>query len=155
MAKKLLFAFFLLISVYCYAENKYGPDVQPVYNSSGSTTIAVASTDTAYTQSIDLKGGEYFAVAYKAASDGEVNLKIEMEQSFQVPTTEGSSDTMWVEPGNASDIESALADENFHINALGAFGLPVPLHYGRFKITGQGSNDASTTISIWLNKQDG
>lgn len=126
-----------------------GPNVNTIANSTGVIEIPIASTATVYTRSINVKMGEYFAFAYKATSDGAVKLKIEIEQSHVAPTTEEASDLKWVTPEGFSAIESALADENWHIAKI----EPICLPFLRLKITGLGAplaNDASTTLQLKL-----
>lgn len=124
-----------------------GPFVTTIPLLDGTLAIPVATTAVVYSQSINLKGGEYFALMYKATSDGSVKLKIELEESYQLPTTEEASDTSWIVPESATAIESALADANWHIKTI----TPVAAPYGRIKITGLGApsaNDASTTLQL-------
>lgn len=123
-----------------------GPNVDTIGTTTGVIEIPVASEAVVYTPAIKLKQGEYFAVSYKATSDGDVKLKIEFEQCFTEPT-QVASDVRSVLPENISAIESALADENWHHAKI----QPVALPYGRFKITGladPSGNDASTTIQL-------
>ena len=115
----------------------------------GVADIAIAGAVTIYTQAISLKQGEYFSVAYKAASDGNVKLKIEIEQSVRLPTTEEAADSSFITTDEVPAIESALADENWHITEIEPLALP----FVRFKITGLGApsaNDATTTLQIKL-----
>jgi hypothetical protein len=105
--------------------------------------IAVSLTDVVYSNTIDLNLGEYFSLAYKATSDGNVKLKLEWQESHD--------GTNFVVPVGFSDIVSALADENWHIAKL----EPVCMPYGRIKITGLGApsaNDASTTLQLKIGK---
>jgi hypothetical protein len=125
----------------------FGPKVNTISNITGVIEIPIASDAVVYTPSFGLKMGEYFAFAYKATSDGNVKLKIEFQQSHKLPDTEEAADVTYVEPESASDIESALADEIWHIKKV----EPICLPYGRLKITGLGApsaNDASTTLQI-------
>ncbi len=115
-----------------------------------TTDIAVASTAVIYTKSFKLSFADYFAISYIASSTGTPALKIELEQSFQEPTTEGSSDANWVEPENMADIETALATKTMHHKSL----APVTLAYARFKITGGASNPSDTTIAIKVSQQE-
>ena len=149
--KKLLFSL-LLVSLFGISTVSagIGPISQNVLNSSGSSTIAVASTGTVYTKYIRFKSAEYFAIMYKATSDGTVNLKIELEQSYAKPSTEGAADTNYVEPEDVDDIDDSVTDEVWHIKTLN----PDPLPYGRFKLTGQTGNHSSTTIEIKFFKQE-
>ena len=115
-----------------------------------STTIAIASDATVYTKSWEWGTGEYFSLDYIAASDGTVSLKIELEQGNTLPGTEGSSDTDWVVAENGQDIEADLDDETQHFKKLS----PVVSKYGRLKITGSATNDASTTLRAKLARQE-
>lgn len=109
--------------------------------------IAVASTPvTVYTDSFPLKFGEYFALFYKATATGTPHLKIELEQSWARPTTEGSSDDNYVEAEDAVDIESDLETETQHLKRMN----PAVAPYGRLKITGNTSNPADTTLRARL-----
>lgn len=124
-----------------------GPYVKTIHNLAGAVEIPIAEDAVVYTPSIDLRRGEYFAVMYKATSDGNVKLKIEFEESWVKPTTEEAADVKWVEA--IADVESALADEDWHIQSI----HPVAATYGRFKITGLADplgNDASTTLQLKL-----
>jgi len=123
-----------------------GPNVNTIANSTGVTEIPIATTAVVYTPAINLRMGEYFALAYKATSDGAVKLKIEFEQCHVEPTSE-AADVRSVVPEGASEVNAALADEDWHIAKI----EPICLPFGRFKITGLGAplaNDASTTLQI-------
>lgn len=149
--KKLLFSLLLLTAVSFSAfPAGIGPNTENILTSAESSTIAVASTATVYTKHFRLKSCEYFAIMYKATSSDAVNLKIELEQSYTTPATEGSSDTNYVEPEDVGDIDASITDEVWHIRTLN----PDPLPYGRFKITGQAGNHSSTTIAIKVFKQE-
>ena len=128
-------------------------DVRDIESSAGVLEIAVASTATIYTKAISLTLGEYFALTYKATSDGAVKLQIQIEQSPVLPTTEGASDANFVIPEGFSDVESALATETQHIKKI----EPICMKYMRLKITGLGAplaNAASTTLRLRLGKRD-
>ena len=127
-----------------------GTDIITLAN--GSASLAVAGAVTIYTKALNVKPGEFFALSYKAVSaSGTPDVKIEMEQSFQLPTTEGSADTAyWAEPENTNDIETSLTSETIRHKAIN----PVALPYIRFKITGAAGNNADTVVSMWLTKQE-
>lgn len=116
-----------------------------------STSIAVAGEVTVYTKAFKLAFGEYFGIRYRGVSaSGDPNLKIELEESDVVPTSEGVADSNYVEPENMADIESALTTETWHIKSL----TPVPMPYGRFKITGNSGNPSDTIVNIKLVQQE-
>lgn len=109
----------------------FGPAIRDVLMSTNVSTITVGAGATVYTKSFDLKFGLYFALAYKAASAGAIDLTIQLEQSYDLPTTEGSADAKYVIPASLADIHTNLADANWH----GKSFSPVAMPYGRFKIT--------------------
>ena len=114
------------------------------------SALAVATTSTVYSKSFNLSYGRFFALSYKATSAGAVNLKIELEQCYEPPTTEGSADGDFAVPEGVSEIDAGLTDENQHHISVS----PIPLKYGRFKVTGLAGNDASTTLELKLSTQE-
>lgn len=113
-----------------------------IEDSSGNTTITVASTATVYTKSINISRMIDFCLRYQLGSSP--SMKIEFEQGMEEPTTEGSSDSNWVVPDSASDIETNLTDTVYHLKAISGI---LPLPYFRLKITGDGSNGAGATFT--------
>lgn len=113
----------------------------------GSTNIIpIAAEVTVYTKSFMLRWATYFGVWLKADSTlGTPNLMIELEESYIPPTTEGSAETgLWVEPDGFANVFDAVADKLAHIKTI----TPVPMMYGRYKITGLTGNPSDTTITI-------
>ena len=135
-----LFAVLLAVSF-----NAHAVVWDDVTTAAGSSSIAVASTATVYTKSFEFGNDyKYFSAWYKATSDGTVNLKIELQQSYKRPTTEGAADVDWTVIEDTGVLESALADELAHTDRV----FWKPMRFGRFKITGGTGNDASTIIKI-------
>lgn len=125
--------------------------LKPIVEAGGDLAIAIAGASaTVYSECVDLKAGEYFALSYKATSDGNVKLTISVEQSFRKPTTEGASDVAWVVPENVSALHTDLADENWHHIAL----TPITMQYARLKIVSGSGNDNSTTLQGYWNIQE-
>ena len=125
---------------------KLGPEPRSVLNSADSETITIGAGATVYSKAFSLKYGAYFALAYKAASAGAIDLTIQLEQSFELPTTEGSADAKWVIPTSLADIHTNLADANWHSASFS----PVAMPYGRLKITSAAgvSNTLQAKLSI-------
>jgi len=124
-----------------------GPFVDTIKSILDEELIPVATTAVVYTPAKLVEKGEYFALMYKATSDGDVKLKIEIESSYKLPVTEESADDYWAE--STDDVVAALADENWHIKKI----EPVAAKYIRVKITGlaaPSANDASTTLNLKL-----
>lgn len=115
-------------------------------NNTPTGAIAVASTGTAYSNSFPLRRGVTYGWTVKMTSSGTVTVKVELEQSNVRPVTEGASDVNWVVPDNksASPMFSAISDTNIHNVAYS----PNATGFGRLKLTGSGSNDASTKLAV-------
>jgi len=114
-----------------------------------TTPVSINATATAYTESFMLPkvSSADFAVIAKCSSGGTISVKFELEQSNSLPSTEGASDTNYVIPDDVAAIFT-LADANKQVKAFS----PDVTKYGRFKITGTGSNAASTYVdSLVLN----
>lgn len=117
-----------------------------VVTAAESADILVNADAVVYTKSFKLGNGQYFGMAARAVSvTGAAKVKIELEESPLLPTTEGASDTTrFVEPDGMSDIVD-IADELMHIFTIS----PKPMPYGRYKITGAADNPADTIVNIW------
>ena len=129
---------------------RLGVTIDDILSSTYVENIPIASAAVVYTKSWEWGNGEYFSLDYIASSSGVVGLLIELEQGNTLPGTEGSSDSDWVVAENAQDIESDLNDKTQHFKKLS----PVLSKYGRLKITGSGSNDATTVIRLKLARQE-
>lgn len=113
--------------------------------------LTVATTGTYYSKSFKMAFSSYFGIWVQAtAASGTPDVKIELEESYEPPTTEGSSDTDYVEPDGFSDIFSSINDQLAHIKTVS----PVPMKYGRFKITGINANPSGTVLNIRLFMQE-
>jgi hypothetical protein len=136
---------FLLIGSHAFSA-PYRSVVNAV-DTSNTTDIEVASTGTVYTKSIDgkdIQNDGDVGIMYKATSDGVVDLSLSLQESFK-PLKSGAVDTDYV---TTSVINSSVTDEVWHLATVDTVILP----YLRFIATGQGSNDASTTIEIKVSK---
>lgn len=118
----------------------------PVVTAADAADILVNATDVVYTKSFKLNNGQYFGIAARATSViGTAAVKIELEESPLPPTTEGAAETtLFVEPDGFSDIMD-ISDGLMHIKTV----TPIPMAYGRYKITGAGGNPADTLVKIW------
>lgn len=116
--------------------------------SSAITSIAVASTGTAYSASFPLPRNCTFSWDVQFSSSGVVAVTVELEQGFARETTLQSADTVhFCIPDNktsTSRMYPTIGDTNLHNVAYAPNATPV----GRLKFTGTGSNDASTVCSL-------
>jgi hypothetical protein len=126
----------------------FGPRVRNILSSLNVAAIPVGAGATVYSKSFSLKFGDYFGLAYKAASAGAIDLSIYLEQSFQEPTTEGSADTYYVIPASMTTVHANLDDADLHIVSLS----PVAMPFGRFKIVSAAG--VANTLTLWLAVQE-
>lgn len=123
--------------------------VQDILSASHVESIPIPSLTTVYTKVFKLSFGEYFSLFWKCTSDGTVSVQIELEQSWVEPATEGASDDNYVIPEGASIIDTET-DEVQHCKSIS----PIPSIWARIKLTGTGSNAASTVIRLRLGQQE-
>lgn len=116
----------------------------------GVSSIAVGGTNVVYSRSFPLNRNVTYSWDVKLASPGVINVKVEFEQGWARPTTEGSADsTHFCVPDNktSTPMFSAITDANLHNTSYSPNATP----YGRFKFTGLNSgttNDAGTTVTV-------
>jgi len=110
------------------------------------TPIAVAGTGVAYSESFICLPNVTYAFEYQFTSDGAVDCKIEIEQGNTPPATEGAASTNMVVPEDAATFDDSITDELNHVKAY----TPATTKFLRAKITGQGANAATTTLSKFL-----
>lgn len=128
----------------------FGPAIKVVENASNVQTIPIAGNVVVYSKAFDLRYGAYFAAQYKAGGGAGLDLTIQLEQSYDLPTTEGAADSKYVIPDSMADIHANLADTDWHIKSLS----PVAMPYGRLKITGGAGNPADATLQMKLSIQE-
>lgn len=107
------------------------------------TPIAVVSTGIAYSESFICLPNVNYAFEYQFASGGTVDAKIELEQGNDPPAAEGAASVNMVIPEDAAAFDISITDELNHIKAY----TPATTRFLRAKITGQGQNAATTTLS--------
>jgi len=120
--------------------------IETVASEDSSTAVDVPTTLTRYSKSFSLINSNEadLGVMYKATSDGTVTATIQAQTSYQRPTTELAADAayvMWETP-------ESVSDEAWHAMTLDTVIMP----YARFKVTGSGSNDATTEIQFKVMK---
>jgi hypothetical protein len=124
--------------------------VEDVLDSANGTDILVASNAVVRTRSFRLSHSKEFGLAYKATATGSPSVKIELEEGdIDLLNSEGCACATWVEPENMADIESDLTTETWHQKTI----TPIVAPYGRFKITGSGTNPADTIVNMKIKMQ--
>jgi hypothetical protein len=118
-------------------------------NAAGTAAIPVASTATVYTPTFEINALEALGVQAKLTSDGDAKVLIQLEHCMASPTSEAADTSNAVIPDGFPDILD-ITDELVHIKQIN----PVPAKYARFKLTGQGTNDASTTCTLKIFRQE-
>jgi len=115
------------------------PVTKELLNAAGSAqAVAVNATATVYTEIVTLDKHEGFTIFYQAASGGTISLDVVLQVSF-----DGST---FADLTGVPKIHSTLAASTLNAKFLGVPMVP----YIRIKITGTGSNAATTTIRHWL-----
>lgn len=146
----LLVSFILLFSSFSFAnENARTTKFAVTYDSVGNSysSMQVPSTTTNYTRSESLKNtglGTNIGVMYKATSSGTISLSLQALRSFQLPTTEQSLDSTYV----VWNVPTTISDSGWHMVTLDTVVEP----YLVFRMTGTGSNDATTKLQINVEK---
>lgn len=107
------------------------------------TSIVVNGTAVVFSDTFQLQEGRVYAFDYQMAVGATVDVKLELEQSNDLPTTESAIDTKYVVPEDAADLDVSLTDKLRHLKAY----APAATRFARFKITGQGTNSADTAVS--------
>jgi len=121
-------------------------NIREVTDSSGNFPFTVLQNATVYTKSFPMKSGDYFGLGYKAVSAaGTPNITISLEQSYTLPSTEGSSDSNYVAPEGIGAIATELTSETQHYTNI----TTVPMPYGRFKVVENGAaNDTAVSLRL-------
>lgn len=115
----------------------------------GVAEIPVASTATVYTRSVPIQESDRFSLYAKAASSGAIDVVVQLECGMVLPTTEEAVDaTNYSIPDGFSDIKNLVSTTLFQKEV----SIP-PFPFMRIKLVGQGSNHASTTVTLKLFKQ--
>lgn len=111
------------------------------------STIAVPTTATVYTKSISLinHGYEGIGVMYKATSAGTIAVTVQAQRSYAPPASESAYDAAYVDWNTSS----STTDNTWRMATLDTVIMP----YLRFKISGTGSNAASTTMQVKVEQQ--
>ena len=111
--------------------------------------IAVNATATAYTTYFRLPKQASFSVSLRFTSGGVVDALVELEQSNVAPTTDKAADTTnWAVPvDDAGSSVGTIQDITDKVPYVVNFA-PVATAYARIKITGQGSNAATTALAV-------
>ncbi|MDE1867215.1 MAG: hypothetical protein KGI08_05855 [Thaumarchaeota archaeon] len=117
---------------------------------SGVSSLPVNGTAVVYSHSFVLRRGVTFGWEVKMTSNGVVAVTIELEQANQPPATEGAQDDAFVIPQGKATTNglfptTVVAAANTHYMTAYA---PVASILGRLKLTGTGSNDATTALAL-------
>lgn len=126
-----------------------GPIAIALTTAAGLAAIPVGISATVYTKAIAISDCDQFALSCILAATGTPGVKIQMQQSYKLPATEGASDAAWVVPESISDIFTDLADKTQHHKAL----APVPVKYIRFALIEQTASVTDTVFTGFLSVQ--
>lgn len=141
---KFILALLMVIPSMVYAD--ITRTIESVSSTDTLTDINVPNTATVYTKSYSLVNQDISSIAYmyKATSNGTIGVSIQVERSFQRPTTEAVADASYV----VWHAPATTINATWQLATLDTVVMP----YYRFKITGTGSNHNSTTVKIKVQK---
>lgn len=125
----------------------YGNVTEVPASTGAPAPITIPSTTVVYSRTFKLYYGQAFGVWLQAGNgSGAANMKIQLEQSYKDLTEaeQGASNANYVIGDGVADVYTNLNDTTAHVKTIS----PVPMKYGRYKITGLGSNPADATINI-------
>ena len=145
MRKLIVLGIMFLFTSLAFAETDR-IDVETITAATESVLIAVPTTTTVYTKSFSVKQTGSLAICDKLESNS-ANLKITLQQSFDRPTTEGSSDIKYI--NTYSDIPIRQSTSKWEIATIDTM---TSLPFARFKLQGLSGND-DTRIQLKVGKQ--
>jgi hypothetical protein len=111
--------------------------------------IPIGATQVVYTDHISLCDLNDFALSYIVDCSGTPGVKIELQQSFRVPTNPNAADTYYSVPETLAPVEASLTNKLIHHRQLS----PVTVEFYRFKLTELTGTVTDTTIQMWLSVQ--
>lgn len=114
-----------------------------VFDLLDGSEVEVGGTDVAYTPTYICKKNVSYAFEYKIESGGTIDCKIEIEQGNTPPATESAADGNMVVPEDAADFDTSITTDAVRVKAY----APAATRFLRAKITGQGSNAATTKLT--------
>lgn len=105
-----------------------------------NATASLESAISATVNGFNLEEFRYFGIWIQATpTSGTANFTITLQESFN------DTAANYVAPETASAV-GTVADNNAHVFVV----TPTPMLRGRFKLTGIGSNPATTKITMYL-----
>ena len=113
------------------------------------TDLAIASTATVYTDILEVTYEEVQTLFIETNSAGVIALTIEPEYSIITPMANVADTRSIVDP-----LASAITISETTFGYTAQPYSPILSKNIRFKITGTGSNDAATTISLNICRKD-
>lgn len=117
-----------------------------------ANALAVPTADNAtivYTISANIKFSTDTGIWIKFSSPGSVNVRVRLEESYTTPTTQSVQDNNYVVPNGYADI-GTFTDTNAHILPLST----IIMQHLRFQLIGLTGNNASTTVTLYLARQE-
>ena len=104
-----------------------------------ASTASVESAISAAANGIIVNNYKYFGIWVKGASSGTCTFDVKIQQSFNDTAANYCAPATNATVGSVSGTAAIVM-------AVG----PSPMPYLRFQITGTGSNDASTTVTLYF-----
>ena len=124
----------------------------PILKADGTADpILLTTAAIGYSHSFDLSRGVNFGLFIGATSVlGTPSIKVELQQSHQRPVTEGAADPAWIVPDGKSALIDNMNDQLAHIVVV----TPIPMTYGRLKLTGLSGHADDSLVTARLFQQE-
>lgn len=103
-------------------------------------TNAVESVLNSTTSGVPVAWGKFFGVWLQCASSGTANIKVELLQSYD------DTAANYVIP----NVDGTVVASHSGTDPAVYLASPTPMPYLRIRVTGVGSNHASTTVTLYL-----
>lgn len=144
MNKKILLIIVMLaVTVTSHGDSTDSRKVQSAQSSTKASSISFPGTAPVYSHSFpiaSIPSEESFAIMYLAAGT-TINGRIEFQQSYTAPATEGSFDSAFL---TSHVVDTSITTAQWEMATIDN----VSMYYGRFIVQGQSTNGLNSTMQI-------
>ena len=124
----------------------------PILKADGTENpILLTTAAIGYSHSFDMSRGIQFGLTIKATSViGTPSIKVELQEGHVRPATEGAADADWIVPDGKSALIDNMNDQLRHTVLV----TPIPMTYGRLKLTGLSGHADDSLVTARLFQQE-
>lgn len=128
----------------------FGPEARQVTKADGiATTIPVNAAEQVYCKSMVTTYGETFGLSLKA-SGTTPDVRVRIQQSHVLPTTEGASDVKYTVPTGVTNPYVSLTTTAWIHMSLSI----IALKFLRIHLDGNAGNGADVTVEAYVSVQE-